>query len=99
MCLKKVLITFSVVLINCYLYIFIRVFLTFVHSEGNWRDRTPQKVMFVEDLTDIMLENFPDFWKLGQAYFSGEFNCTREVRNDMRGGWIIAVGTDNDYFS
>ncbi|PVD20477.1 hypothetical protein C0Q70_18633 [Pomacea canaliculata] len=48
-------------------------------NASNWRDRTPQKVMFVEDLTDIMLENFPDFWKLGQAYFSGEFNRTREV--------------------
>lgn len=48
-------------------------------SAGGWRDRTPQKVMFVEDLTEVMTENFPDFWKLGQAYFSGEFNRTREV--------------------
>lgn len=48
-------------------------------TEGGWRDRTPQKVLYVEDLTDIMMENFPDFWKLGQAYFSGEFNRTREV--------------------
>ncbi|KAK7114741.1 exocyst complex component 2-like [Littorina saxatilis] len=48
-------------------------------SAGGWRDRTPQKVMYIEDLTDIMTENFPDFWKLGQAYFSGEFNRTRDV--------------------
>lgn len=48
-------------------------------APGGWRDRTPQKVMFVEDLTELMTENFPDFWKLGQAYFSGEFNRTREI--------------------
>ncbi|KAK7493846.1 hypothetical protein BaRGS_00014987, partial [Batillaria attramentaria] len=46
---------------------------------GSWKDRTPQKVMFIEDLTEVMTENFPDLWKLGQAYFSGEFNRTREV--------------------
>lgn len=46
---------------------------------GSWRDRTPQKVMYIEDLTDIMLESFPDFWKLGKAYFSGEFNRHREI--------------------
>lgn len=39
-----------------------------------WRYRTPQKVLFIEDITDIMLQNFPDYWKLGQSYF------TREVR-------------------
>ncbi|XP_076469821.1 exocyst complex component 2-like [Babylonia areolata] len=48
-------------------------------SAGGWRDRTPQKVMFVEDLTEIMTENFPDFWKLGQAYFSGEFDHTKQI--------------------
>ncbi|XP_048254965.1 exocyst complex component 2-like [Haliotis rufescens] len=35
--------------------------------------RTPQKVLYIEDLTDIMMDNFPDFWKLGQAYFTGDF--------------------------
>lgn len=48
-------------------------------TTGAWKDRTPQKVMFVEDLMEFMTENFPDFWKLGQAYFSGEFNRHREV--------------------
>ena len=36
-----------------------------------WRYKTPQKVLFVEELTEIMINNFPDFWKLGQAYISG----------------------------
>ncbi|CAG5128462.1 unnamed protein product, partial [Candidula unifasciata] len=37
-----------------------------------WRYRTPQKVLFIEDITDIMLQNFPDYWKLGQSYFTRE---------------------------
>lgn len=33
--------------------------------------RTPQKVAFIEELTELVTDNFPDLWKLGQAYFSG----------------------------
>ncbi|ESO82768.1 hypothetical protein LOTGIDRAFT_108931 [Lottia gigantea] len=44
-----------------------------IYIEG-WKFKTPQKVLFIEDLTDIMMEKFPDFWKLGQAYFSGDFS-------------------------
>ncbi|KAL3858816.1 hypothetical protein ACJMK2_009069 [Sinanodonta woodiana] len=36
--------------------------------------KMPQKVVFVEELTDIMGHHFPDFWKLGQAYFSGSLH-------------------------
>lgn len=32
----------------------------------------PQRVLCVEELTEIMSSRFPDLWKLGQAYFSGE---------------------------
>ncbi|XP_029647749.1 exocyst complex component 2-like isoform X1 [Octopus sinensis] len=35
------------------------------------RFKTPQKVLFIEELNDIVTENFPDFWKLGHAYFAG----------------------------
>ncbi|XP_041376144.1 exocyst complex component 2-like isoform X2 [Gigantopelta aegis] len=41
--------------------------------------RIPQKVMYVEDLTEIMMDNFPDLWKLGQAYFTGEFINKLEI--------------------
>ncbi|KAK3086910.1 hypothetical protein FSP39_025328 [Pinctada imbricata] len=40
-------------------------------DQSGWKFNTPQKILFIEELTDIMLENFPSFWKLGQAYFSG----------------------------
>ena len=48
---------------------------------AGWRDNTPQKVIFLEELTEVMTEVFPDLWKIGQAYFSGEFNRTREASN------------------
>ncbi|XP_013403813.1 exocyst complex component 2 isoform X2 [Lingula anatina] len=40
-------------------------------EQAGWKFKTPQRVLFVEELTDILTESFPDFWKLGQAYFSG----------------------------
>lgn len=40
-------------------------------DQSGWKFRTPQKILFVEELTSVVAENFPDLWKLGQAYFSG----------------------------
>ncbi|KAK3764200.1 hypothetical protein RRG08_044127 [Elysia crispata] len=41
-------------------------------QQAAWRFRTPQKVLFIEDITDVMLQHFPDFWRLGQSYFTRE---------------------------
>ena len=30
----------------------------------------PNLILFVEDLTGLVSESLPDFWRLGQAYFS-----------------------------
>lgn len=32
----------------------------------------PFRVLLIEDLCDTLSENFPDMWKLSQAYFGGE---------------------------
>lgn len=32
----------------------------------------PEPVLFVEDLADRLANDFPDLWKLGQAYFKGD---------------------------
>lgn len=31
----------------------------------------PQRVLFVEELSELLTEGLPDVWKLGQAYFNG----------------------------
>ncbi|XP_078337720.1 exocyst complex component 2-like isoform X2 [Crassostrea virginica] len=49
-------------------------------DQAGWKSGTPQKIVFVEELTSLMLDNIPDFWKLGQAYFSGSlFINTKET--------------------
>ena len=34
--------------------------------------RAPPKVAFVEAISDILVEQLPNLWRLGQAYFSGK---------------------------
>ncbi|XP_014664273.1 PREDICTED: exocyst complex component 2-like isoform X2 [Priapulus caudatus] len=36
------------------------------------RFRTPQRVLFVEELTEILMQHLPDMYKLGQSYLAGE---------------------------
>lgn len=31
----------------------------------------PNRILFVEELTGLISESLPDFWRLGQAYLSG----------------------------
>ena len=40
-------------------------------SGGRGTDGRPMKILFVEEMTEIMGDTFPDLWKLGKAYFSG----------------------------
>lgn len=44
----------------------------------DWQSSVPQRVLFVEELTEILSNRFPDLWKLGQAYFSGELHVRIE---------------------
>ena len=31
----------------------------------------PNRILFVEEITGLIAESLPEFWKLGQAYISG----------------------------
>lgn len=44
------------------------------NAVDNWQVCPPDKVLFVEELTDIMGNTFPDLWKLGLAYFKGDLS-------------------------
>lgn len=46
-------------------------------QEG-WVNTIPQRVLFVEELTELVTNRFPDFWKLGLSYFNGELNVKVE---------------------
>ena len=38
---------------------------------GKGNHTSPQRVLFVEELSEILTETLPDLWQLGQDYFSG----------------------------
>ncbi|PSN46362.1 Exocyst complex component 2, partial [Blattella germanica] len=44
----------------------------------DWQSSVPQRILFVEELTEIVTDRFPDLWKLGQAYFTGELHVRVE---------------------
>ncbi|CAL4124677.1 unnamed protein product, partial [Meganyctiphanes norvegica] len=41
-------------------------------SVGEWQATAPVRVLFVEEVCELLATNFPDMWKLSQAYFGGE---------------------------
>jgi len=59
-----------------------------------WKFRMPQKVVFIEDLTELMLENFPDFWKLGQSYFTREKNLKGDKIDTSKHGKMKQMMTE-----
>lgn len=46
--------------------------ITATNQNSDWQASVPARVLLTEELADAISERFPDFWKLGQAYFSGE---------------------------
>lgn len=38
----------------------------------------PENILFIEDLCEILSELFPNLWKLGQSYFTGELHVKVE---------------------
>lgn len=41
-------------------------------SVGEWQATAPVRVLMVEEICEVLSSNFPDMWKLSQAYFGGE---------------------------
>ena len=40
-------------------------------SSGRSEVGPPKQILFVEEITELIAESLPEFWKLGQAYVSG----------------------------
>ncbi|XP_055523309.1 exocyst complex component 2 [Wyeomyia smithii] len=41
---------------------------------------TPNRVQFCEEMTEIAASQFPDLWRLGQAYFTGELRAVGQPK-------------------
>ena len=56
--------------LNCnFFYIIIY---SFFREIGDQDQVIPEAVLFIEDITERLSQDFPDLWKLGQAYFKGD---------------------------
>jgi exocyst complex component 2 len=42
--------------------------------------QVPNRVLFCEEMTEIAASQFPDLWRLGQAYFTGELRGVNEPK-------------------
>ena len=51
-------------------------------------DSIPHNILFVEDLTERVSAEFPELWKLGQAYFKGELHVEPDTGKQ---GWIYFI--------
>lgn len=53
---------------------------------ADWRLETPQQVQFVEKLSDVVISQLPNFWKLWISYVNGslfsEVSTPRSIYSD-----------------
>lgn len=49
-------------------------------SSSKFKETTPNRLMFCEEMNEIGTGQFPDLWRLGQAYFSGELRGMSEPK-------------------
>lgn len=66
---------------------FKRTYTEFQEKENHVKDNTkrdpnapPIRVMFCEEITEIATGQFPDLWRLGQSYFTGELRGMHEPK-------------------
>lgn len=55
---------------------------TFLFCFSAWRFKAPQLVTFVDNLTEIVISQLPNFWKLWISYVNG--SLFSEVNTDAR---------------
>ena len=54
------------------LQFFYIIIYSFFREIGDQDQVIPEAVLFIEDITERLSQDFPDLWKLGQAYFKGD---------------------------
>ncbi|XP_018392147.1 PREDICTED: exocyst complex component 2 [Cyphomyrmex costatus] len=50
-----------------------------LRSQKNNGDSSPRQILCVEAICDIVVEQLPDLWRLGQSYFTGQLHVTVDV--------------------
>lgn len=50
-----------------------------LRSQKNNGDNSPPQISCVEAICDIVVEQLPDLWRLGQSYFTGQLHVAVDV--------------------
>lgn len=50
-----------------------------LRSQENNGDESAPRILCVEAICDIVVEQLPDLWRLGQSYFTGQLHVTVDV--------------------
>ncbi|KAJ8276861.1 hypothetical protein GJAV_G00068730 [Gymnothorax javanicus] len=67
-------------------------------ADTSWRFKGPQQVVFVENLTDIVISQLPNFWKLWISYVNGSlFSETGERSGQVEKSKKNARQRQNDF--
>lgn len=48
-------------------------------QKNNGDDNLPPQISCVEAICDIVVEQLPDLWRLGQSYFTGQLHVAVDV--------------------
>ncbi|KAI1889220.1 hypothetical protein AGOR_G00176870 [Albula goreensis] len=67
-------------------------------ADASWRFKGPQQVSFVESLTDVVISQLPNFWKLWISYVNGSlFSETGEKSGQVEKSKKNARQRQNDF--
>ncbi|XP_053286679.1 exocyst complex component 2 isoform X2 [Pleuronectes platessa] len=70
----------------------------FISGQRAWRSETPQQVQFVEKLSDVVIGQLPNFWKLWISYVNGSlFSETGEKSGQVEKSKKNARQRQNDF--
>ncbi|XP_037325485.1 exocyst complex component 2 isoform X2 [Pungitius pungitius] len=70
----------------------------FISGQRAWRFETPQQVQFVEKLSDVVIGQLPNFWKLWISYVNGSlFSETGEKSGQVEKSKKNARQRQNDF--
>uniref|UniRef100_A0A4W5QFJ8 Exocyst complex component 2 n=1 Tax=Hucho hucho TaxID=62062 RepID=A0A4W5QFJ8_9TELE len=70
----------------------------FINDQRAWRYETPQQVQFVEKLSDVVIGQLPNFWKLWISYVNGSlFSETVEKSGQVEKSKKNARQRQNDF--
>lgn len=55
-----------------------------LHSQKINENGLPSQILCIETICDIVIEQLPDLWRLGQSYFTGQLHVAVDVEKQSQ---------------